>query len=81
MNMIGKLDTSKHRKVRIKGKEFLLNKLSPKLKGLKPSRKLKPKKPLKLKIIHKCHHQNRDRDLKRKHIRCPHKFKKKKPLC
>lgn len=38
------------------GKEFLLSKLSLKLKGLKPRRQLKPKKPLKLKIIHKCHH-------------------------
>lgn len=61
--MIGKLDTSEHRKARIKGKEFLLSELSLKLKGLKPRRQLKPEKPLKLKIIHKYHYQNRDKDL------------------
>ena len=61
--MIGKLNTSRHRKERITGKEFLHSEISLKLKGLKPRRKLKPKKPLKLKIIHKCQNQNRDKDL------------------
>ena len=72
--MIGKLGISRNKRKRV-----LHSELSPRLKGIKTKKQLKPKNPLKLKIIHK-YHQNKDRDLKIKHKRFLHRFKKKKPL-